>query len=191
MHDGATHFSPGAIAGSAPHTIEFWSLSKAYGFASWRVGYMVFPAGLMESLLKVQDTNIICAPAISQHAALACLEAGIDWCRPHIESFAPNRELLLDALDGLGARVEVPPPNGAFYVFVRVCPDRDRSLDDLAVVRELIVEHGVAAVPGSAFGVEEGCSLRLSYAVADRAAMAQGARRLVDGLRAITSRKER
>ena len=191
VHDGATHFSPGAIAGSAPHTIEFWSLSKAYGFASWRVGYMVFPGGLMESLLKVQDTNIICAPAISQHAALACLEAGIDWCRPHIESFAPNRELLLDALDGLGARVEVPPPNGAFYVFVRVCPDRDRSLDDLAVVRELIVEHGVAVVPGSAFGVEEGCSLRLSYAVGDSAAMARGARRLVDGLRTITDRKER
>ena len=188
VHDGAAHFSPGAIPRSAPHTIEFWSLSKAYGFASWRVGYMAFPAGLMETLLKVQDTNIICAPAISQHAALACLEAGIEYCRPRIEGFAPNRELLLDALAGLGARVEAPLANGAFYVFIRV--GRDRDLDDMAVVRELIVEHGVAVIPGSAFGVEEGCSLRLSYAAVDRDTMAVGARRLVDGLRAITDRRE-
>ena len=191
VHDGARHFSPGAIPGSAPHTIELWSLSKAYGFASWRVGYMVFPAGLMETLLKVQDTNIICAPAISQHAALACLEAGIDWCRPRIEAFAPSREVLLDALAGLGDRVEVPPANGAFYVFVRVGGDDGRKLDDMALVRELIVGHGVAVVPGSAFGVEEGCSLRLSYGAVDRDAMAVGARRLVEGLRAITDRTKR
>ena len=187
VHDGARHFSPGALPGSAPHTIEFWSLSKAYGFASWRVGYMAFPDGLMETLLKVQDTNIICAPAISQHAALACLEAGIDWCRPRIEGFAPNRELLLDGLAGLGDRVEAPPANGAFYVFIRV--DGEPPLDDMEVVRELIVEHGVAVVPGSAFGVEEGCSLRLSYAAVDRDTMAVGARRLVDGLRTITDRR--
>ena len=152
---------------------------------------MVFPAGLMETLLKVQDTNIICAPAISQHAALACLEAGIDWCRPRIEASAPSREVLLDALGALGERVEVPTANGAFYVFVRVGGRCGRELDDMALVRELITEHGVAVVPGSAFGVEEGCSLRLSYGAVDRDAMAVGAQRLVDGLRAITDRMER
>ena len=187
LFDGARHFSPGAIAGAEAHTVCIYSLSKSYGFASWRVGYMAFPAGLMETLLKVQDTNIICAPAISQHAALACLEAGIEWCRPRIEGFAPNRELLLDALAGLGDRVEASPANGAFYVFIRV--GGGRPLDDMAVVRELINEHGVAVVPGSAFGVEAGCSLRLSYAAVDRDTMAVGAMRLVDGLQAITDRR--
>lgn len=190
VHDGAAHFSPGAIPGSESHTIEFWSLSKAYGFASWRVGYMAFPAALMETLLKVQDTNVICAPAISQHAALACLEAGAGYCRPRIEGFAPNRALLLDTLAGLGGRVEAPPANGAFYVFARVGRGRN-DLDDMAVVRELIVEHGVAVVPGSAFGAGEGCSLRLSYAAVDRDTMEVGARRLAEGLRAITDRRER
>ena len=205
VHDGAEHFSPGAIPGSEAHTIEFWSLSKAYGFASWRVGYTAFPAALMETMLKVQDTNVICAPAISQYAALACLEAGVGYCRPRIEGFAPNRALLLDALAGLGARVEAPPANGAFYVFARVGRGR-KDLDDMAVVRELIVEHGVAVVPGSAFGVGvgagtgaeagagtgagEGCSLRLSYGAVDRDTMAVGARRLAKGLRAITDRRE-
>ena len=83
--------------------------------------------------------------------------------------------------------MEAPPANGAFYVFIQV--GGDRPLDDMAVVRELIVEHGVAVVPGSAFGVDEGCSLRLSYAAVDRETMAAGARRLVDGLRAVTDRR--
>ena len=83
--------------------------------------------------------------------------------------------------------MEASPANGAFYVFVRV--GGGRALDDMAVVRELVAEHGVAVVPGSAFGVEEGCSLRLSYAAVDRDTMASGARRLADGLRAITDRR--
>ena len=182
VHGGATHFSPGAIAGSESHTIEFFSLSKAYGFASWRIGYMTFPAGMMETLLKVQDTNIICAPAISQHAALACLEAGVEYCRPRIEAFAPVREVLLESLGDLGARVEISPANGAFYLFIRI----ERDLDDMAVARDLIERHGVAVIPGSAFGVEEGCSLRLSYGAVDRETMAVGARRLVEGVKAIT-----
>ena len=41
------HFSPGSIAGAAPHTISLFSLSKAYGFASWRIGYMVTPQPLV------------------------------------------------------------------------------------------------------------------------------------------------
>ena len=44
----ARHFSPGSIEGSAGHTISLFSLSKAYGFASWRIGYMVIPADLFE-----------------------------------------------------------------------------------------------------------------------------------------------
>lgn len=187
VHGGARHFSPAAIEESAAHTFGFWSLSKAYGFASWRVGYMAFPAALMEALLKVQDTNIICAPAISQHAALACLEAGAEYCRPLIEAFAPQRERLLVALEQLGSRVSVSPASGAFYVFVRL----ERPLDDMAVVRELITEHGVAAVPGSAFGVEDGCWLRLSYAALDRATMEMGATRLERGLGLILDRSER
>src|SRR5690606_2535019 len=41
VYDGASHFSPGSIEGSEEYTISLFSLSKAYGFASWRIGYMV------------------------------------------------------------------------------------------------------------------------------------------------------
>ena len=55
------------------HTISLYSLSKAYGMASWRIGYMVIPASLLEAVNKIQDTLLICPPAVSQHAALAAL----------------------------------------------------------------------------------------------------------------------
>ena len=70
LFDGARHFSPGAIPGAEAHTVCIYSLSKAYGFASWRVGYMLFPPPLLEAAQKIQDTNVICAPAVSQYAAV-------------------------------------------------------------------------------------------------------------------------
>jgi aspartate/methionine/tyrosine aminotransferase len=66
----ATHFSPASILEAESHTISLFSLSKAYGFASWRIGYLVFPEALLPSMLKVQDTNLICPPLITQYAAM-------------------------------------------------------------------------------------------------------------------------
>src|SRR6266545_4276167 len=64
-YDGVRHVSPGAIEEGRDHTISLYSLSKAYGFASWRIGYMVIPEHLFESVNKIQDTNLICPPQIS------------------------------------------------------------------------------------------------------------------------------
>ncbi|MFM8332045.1 MAG: aminotransferase class I/II-fold pyridoxal phosphate-dependent enzyme [Candidatus Methylumidiphilus sp.] len=57
----ARHFSAGSIPDAQAHTISLYSLSKAYGFASWRIGYMVLPEALYPAVLKAQDTNLICA----------------------------------------------------------------------------------------------------------------------------------
>ena len=52
VYDGATAFSPGCLPGAAAHTISLYSLSKAYGFASWRIGYMVIPEALLLAVRK-------------------------------------------------------------------------------------------------------------------------------------------
>ena len=57
-YGGARHFSPGSLGGE--HTISLFSLSKAYGFASWRIGYMTIAESLFESIKKIQDTILIC-----------------------------------------------------------------------------------------------------------------------------------
>lgn len=83
-YSGARHFSPASLSEAAEYTISLYSLSKAYGFASWRVGYAVFPDALLPSMLKIQDTNLICPPAITQLAAIGALEIGVDYCRQQL-----------------------------------------------------------------------------------------------------------
>ena len=177
-YEGATSFSPGSIEGSANHTISLFSLSKAYGFASWRIGYMVAPNHLYESLRKVQDTNLICPPVVSQWAAVAALEAGRDYCMPFVEQLAEVRNMTLEKLRQLDKFVTLPTPYGAFYCLMRVQTD----LDAMTIVERLICEYKVAVMPGFTFGLEEGCSLRIAYGALEQHTVLDGMDRLVNGL---------
>ncbi|CAI8972702.1 aromatic aminotransferase [Methylocaldum szegediense] len=181
-YGGARHFSPASIQGSEPHTISLFSFSKAYGFASWRLGYMVIPEHLYEAVLKAQDTNLICAPSISQHAAIGALTVGSDYCREKLKIIGRVREIVLDELQSLADICRVPEAQGAFYLLLRV----DTELDSMKVAQRLIQEHKVAVIPGTAFGLDEGCYLRVAYGALEPETAAEGTRRLVSGLRAIT-----
>lgn len=178
---GAEHFSPASVVGGQDHTIGLFSLSKGFGFASWRIGYMVAPVGLTAPIKKIQDTNLICPPVISQHAALAAFEAGRAYCEPHIKALADVREMTLDLLGELGDKIVVPPANGAFYFLIKVAS----PLEPMALVEQLIKRHGVAVIPGTTFGVHDGCSLRIAYGALDKEGVAEGLRRLVDGLKEV------
>ena len=184
LFDGARHFSPGAIDGAEAHTVCIYSLSKSYGFASWRVGYMLFPRLLLESVEKIQDTNVICAPAVSQHAAIGVLDAGREWVEERMESIAAVRRIAIDGLSSLGERVTVPRSDGAFYFFVRV----NRGGDSVGLAERLIREHRIAVIPGVAFGMEDGCYLRIGYGAVDAASMAEAMTRLVTGITALDTR---
>lgn len=178
-YGGVTHYSPGSDPASRPHTISLFSLSKAYGFAGWRIGYMVVPDELFDAVNKIQDTNLICPPLVCQAAALGALRAGRAYCAPHVASLATVRSEVHEVLRGIADIVEAPETDGAFYVLLRV----RTSLDAFTLTRRLIEEHRVAVVPGSAFGVTGTCALRISFGALDRDSVAQGMGRLVEGLR--------
>ncbi len=182
-YDGATHFSAASLPGAAPHTISLYSMSKAFGFASWRIGWLVFPERLEAALRKVQDTIIICPPVISQYAAIGALEAGTGFVREKLRGIAANRALVQRELGALVAEgiCAVPPAPGAFYFLLRVRSDRP----PLELAERLIREHGVAVIPGSAFGLEHGCHLRVAYGALAPDTAAEGVGRLVRGLRAL------
>ncbi len=182
-YDAVAHISPARRAESAPHTISLYSLSKAYGFASWRIGYMVIPDALFDAVNKIQDTNLICPPAVSQAAALACLEAGRAYSTPFAAQLGDVRGRVRDALTAIPDVCTAPPAEGAFYYFLQV----HTPLEAFAVAERLIKEHGVAVIPGSAFGQQDGCALRVSYGALDPASVAEGVSRLVRGLRAVVS----
>lgn len=176
-------FSPGGLADAGAHTISLYSLSKAYGMASWRLGYMVIPEGLWDAVNKVQDTLLICAPAVSQAAALAALAVGRPYAAGRLAGLDATRLRMHRALAAPGMPCEAPLSDGAFYFFVRV----RTTLSPMALTERLIREHRVAVIPGSAFGHTDSCSIRVSYGALDADTVAAGLDRLVAGLRALAS----
>ena len=177
----AAHFSAASLPDSEGHTIALYSFSKAYGMAGWRVGYMVIPAHLEESVKKIQDTNLICPPVVNQLAAAAALTVGRSWCLTQIRALSRVRDLVLSELEQLGDRVRVPSPQGAFYALMRV----NSGVADMELVEALIRDFGVAVMPGSTFGAREGCYLRIAYGALDVSTVAEGMGRLDRGLRAL------
>jgi aspartate/methionine/tyrosine aminotransferase len=188
IHGVVPHHSPASRSGSGSHTVSLFSLSKSYGMAGWRMGYAAVPRQLMDSLAKVQDTVLICPPQLSQRAALAALDAGPDWCRPRIEALGERRLQLIEAvraarrgglaLDMLG------PADGAFYALVRFpCP-----LEGDRLMERLVLEHGVAALPGESFGLPPSPGqrlLRLSYGMLNAVDLAEALRRLCNGIQSL------
>ncbi|HUR19734.1 MAG TPA: pyridoxal phosphate-dependent aminotransferase [Vicinamibacterales bacterium] len=180
----ARHFSPGSIKGAAGHTVSLYSLSKAFGMASWRMGYMVIPEVLWDAVNKIQDTVIICPPLVSQHVAVAALQIGRSFCSPHVERLNGIRVMMAERLSQPGVPCDVPPALGAFYYFLRV----HTSMDALMMTERLIREHRVAVIPGPAFGATEGCHLRVSYGALDAQTTEEGINRLVSGVKELSSR---
>jgi aspartate/methionine/tyrosine aminotransferase len=183
VHGATPHFSPGSIPDSEAHTISIYSLSKAYGFASWRVGYQVIPTGLLEAVKKIQDTNIICPPVVSQFAAEAALRVGRTYCEPHLDSLRHTRELVSEELAHIADICETAPADGAFYFFLRLRTD----LSPMKIVETLVRNHQVAAIPGDAFGYADGCAIRISYGALTPEVATEGILRLTSGLRKIVS----
>jgi aspartate/methionine/tyrosine aminotransferase len=179
--DGAQHFSPGAIPGADRHTLSLFSFSKGFGLAGWRVGYMVLPAHLLEAINKIQDTVLICPPTASQYAALGALEADPTYVRRNIRSISEIRQAVLGQLAELGGRIDPPRSEGALYVFLRVHSDEQ----DVVLAERLIREFGVAVIPGSAFGVQDGCTLRIAYGALQKETVEEGIGRLTSGLKSL------
>jgi aspartate/methionine/tyrosine aminotransferase len=180
-YGAARHVSPGSFAGAAAHTISMYSLSKAYGFAGWRIGYMVYPEHLEPGMMKSQDTILICPTIASQEGAIAAMDVGRSYCEPHVRELASIRDIVVARLSELGTLATVPAADGAFYCLLKV----DTSVPPIALAERLIREHRVAVIPGPAFGMVDGCYFRVAYGALQRETVAEGIGRLVDGLRHI------
>ena len=182
VFNGARHFSPASITESADYTISLYSLSKGYGMASWRIGYMVIPEALLMPVKKIQDTILICPPAISQAAAAAALGAGSAYPRQHVEALAGVRGMVLDEFAKIRDFADVPETEGAFYFLLRLHTDQPA----MQVVERLVRDYRVAAIPGETFGMTDGCYLRVAYGALSAETVREGIGRLVRGIREIT-----
>lgn len=141
--------------------IYTYSFSKEYAMTGWRVGYMYAPKFIIDQCLKVHDALVICAPTISQYAALAALTKKPYKNDPDmIEIYNKRRKLMCKYLDKLNDLFSYQSPTGAYYILVKYLKTDLNSLD---FCMKLLEEIGVIAIPGSGFGPNGEGHIRLSF----------------------------
>ena len=178
---GVAHTSPGSFPGAAAHTISMFSLSKAFGFAGWRIGYVVYPAALCSAMMKSQDTILINPTMAAQVGAEAALRVGRSYAEPYVRELASIRDIVFSELNTLAPLARVPAADGAFYALMKV----ETALAPLALAERLIREHKVAVIPGDAFGMTGGCYFRVAFGALQKATVQEGIGRLVAGLQTL------
>lgn len=182
-YGGAQHFSPGSLKGAEEYTLSFYSFSKQFGMASWRVGYVLYPEHLHAAMNKVQDTNLICAPAVSQLLALEVMRRPSARIAEKVAALDRVRREMYRRLDALGSLAHYTPTEGAFYIMVAL----PGVADVLAFNAFLAREYKVACVPGFAFGLNATHHVnyqRLSYGALAPQTVVEGLGRFVEGVRA-------
>jgi aspartate aminotransferase len=151
--------SLGSLDGMADRTITLNGFSKAFSMTGWRLGYYAAPAELVSQAGKVHSHSVSCAVNFVQHAGVEALSERTDPAVAEMrDAFRERRDMLLDLFDDRG--VEVPYPDGAFYMMPRFVDS-----DDQAWCEDALERAQVATVPGSAFGAPG--YARLSYAASE------------------------
>lgn len=137
------------------------SFSKEFAMTGWRVGWILAEEGITNQMLKVQDSLVICAPTISQVASLIALEESYEPTLEMVREMGRRREITCKRLDRLSDLFSYRKPQGAYYVFPRIIPERFQNSVDFCI--RLLKESGVVVVPGSAFGPTGEAHVRMSY----------------------------
>ena len=161
------------VASPDDRLIVIHSFSKSFLMTGWRLGWMVLPAAITESVGKLIEFNTSCAPVFVQRAGLAALARADDFVSGLVQRLKGCRDTLLPLLKALPS-VTVASPAGGLYAFLQI---EGRS-DSLALAKQLVVEAGLGLAPGVAFGPEAEGWLRWCFASRDPARLVDGVQRL-------------
>ena len=145
-------------------TIVLNGVSKAYSMTGWRIGYAAGPEKLIKAMKKVQSQSTSNPTSISQVAAEAALNGDQTCIQVMLKAFKERHDFVVAGLNRIKG-VKCLPSQGAFYSFFDVreaIHNLDGIEDDVQLAEYLLIEAGVALVPGSAFG--QPGYLRLSFA---------------------------
>ncbi|MCK5489339.1 MAG: pyridoxal phosphate-dependent aminotransferase [Gemmatimonadetes bacterium] len=137
-------------------------ISKAFSMPGWRIGYAVAPVEVIQKMSALQSQTTSGAAGPSQHAAAAVLSSPQrdDIVRDFRDILRRRRDTAVEALSGVDG-LELRVPAGAIYLYVRLT----ETSDSMSVAEQLLVQEGVATIPGEPFGTPG--FLRLNYAVSD------------------------
>ena len=166
IYHGLTYTTPThSMLEFEPMATVISSFSKYFSMVGWRLGWLLVPADQVARVTTYSANMFLTAPSLSQHAALVALDSR-DELQMHLQVYAENRRLLLEALPLLGFTA-IAPPDGAFYLYLSV---RHLTNDSLVFCERLLRDTGIATAPGIDFDAVDGHHfIRLSFAVSTAA----------------------
>jgi aminotransferase len=153
------HFSITSIPGMKERTIYLNGFSKSHAMTGWRLGYIAGPEVLISTMLKIHQYTALCAPSISQYAAIEAIEKADRDVERMRQEYLKRRNLIVSELNDIG--LKCVNPNGAFYVFPDISSTGKTSRE---FALGLLKAEKVAVVPGGVFGKSGEGHIRCSYA---------------------------
>ena len=153
------HVSISSLPGMYDRTVVASGFSKAFAMTGWRLGFVCGHPAIISQMLKLHQYAIMCAPTVSQYAAVEALRRGDPDIEAMKAEYDSRRRLITDAFNNMG--LHCFEPKGAFYCFPSI---RSTGLSSDEFCERLLNEKHVALVPGAAFGRCGDGNVRVSYA---------------------------
>lgn len=163
VFDDNRHFSIGSIPEMRKKVISCYTFTKTYAMTGWRIGYLHADAEMIPHIGKAHIPFAICAPVVSQYAALAALKGPQDCVAGFRDHYIKTRNLMCDRLDALDSVFTYHRPEGSYLMFPKILPDEGK--DSTAFCIKLLKEGRVSTTPGIAFGPTGQQHLRMSFCV--------------------------
>lgn len=153
------HHSIAELDGMKERTVVINGFSKAYAMTGWRLGYACGAKEIISQMTKIHQFAIMCAPTVSQYAAVEALKNGDKDIEEMRESYNQRKRFLLESFK----EMDIPcfEPFGAFYVFPCI---KKFGMTSEEFAMKFLDEENVAVIPGTAFGDSGEGFLRISYA---------------------------
>lgn len=153
------HVSLASLPGMKERTILVNGFSKSHAMTGWRLGYSCAPAEITAAMTKIHQYTILCAPTLSQYAAIEALDCCERAVADMRAEYKRRRDLIVGGFNSLGFKSLVP--EGAFYAFANIS---STGMTSEEFCMTLLAEEKVAVVPGTAFGESGEGFIRASYA---------------------------
>lgn len=152
------HTSIASLPGMKDRTIFLHGFSKAFAMTGFRIGYACGPQALIEAMMKVHQYSMLCAPILSQEAAIEALKNGAPAVEKMKEAYHRRRDLIVRRFNEIGLKCH--SPKGSFYAFPSIAATGQSSME---FCQGLLKQQEVAIVPGTAFGESGAGFARASF----------------------------
>lgn len=159
--DQHEHHSIASFDGMHERTISVFTFTKTYAMTGWRIGYLHAPEKWVQQITKMHIPMAICAPVVSQYAALAAIQGEQDCVKDFRQHYRKTRDLMCQRLDNMTDVFEYQKPKGSYLMFPKV--KLNEGKDSLTFAKKLLSEAKVSTTPGIAFKGEG--HLRMSFCV--------------------------